>query len=218
MSLSFSSSEVAATDLAEPLTNSPITRGSEDDEPSATRTTLTSEPFALNPSDKAALKVASPHAVGGYVLRMAKLAGPERPCPTRGTFDVSKVDRTLKVIPTDGCHRLVRRELALYKISGGQLISSGTGWAPTLPTLHPVTGYRALSPARMRRPTACRLIRAWHPSRAVPLGLLGRVTPADEDSDGLVDNRSHEKACRAAPFGRGWQVPIEDEVTRGAGR
>src|SRR5271163_2491845 len=107
MSLSFSNSQVAATDAAEPLTSSPITRASEDDDPSATRTTLTSEPFAHNPSDKAALNVASPHGVGGYVLRMPKLAEPQRPCPTRGTFDVSRVERALKVIPTDGCHRRV---------------------------------------------------------------------------------------------------------------
>ena len=64
-SLPFSKSEVAATDAAEPLTNSPITRASEDDDPSATRTTLTSDPFAPKPFDKAALNVASPHCVGG---------------------------------------------------------------------------------------------------------------------------------------------------------
>src|SRR5271166_1042678 len=108
MSLSFSNSEVAATDVAEPLTSSPITRASEGNAPSATRTTLTSEPFAHNPSDRAALKVASPHAVGGYVLRMPKLAEPERLCPTRRTFGVSRAERALKVIPTDGCHRHVR--------------------------------------------------------------------------------------------------------------
>src|ERR1700687_5778212 len=102
MSLSFSNSEVAATDAAEPLTSSPITRASEDDEASATRTTLTSEPFAHNPFDKDALNVASPHGVGGYVLRMPKLAGPEGLCPTRGTFNVSRLDRALKVIPTEG--------------------------------------------------------------------------------------------------------------------
>ena len=67
---------------AEPLTSSPTTRGSEHSEPSATRTTSTSEPFAHNPSDKAALNVASPHAVGGYVLRMPKLGAPEA-LPTR---------------------------------------------------------------------------------------------------------------------------------------
>jgi hypothetical protein len=132
MSLAFSSSEVAATDVAEPLTSSPITRASEDDDPSATRTTLTSEPFARNPSDKAALNVASPHGVGGYVLRMPKLAEPEGPCPTRAAFDVSRVDRALKVIPTDGCHRRVRRELLLCEISGGRLTSFQTGWIPNL--------------------------------------------------------------------------------------
>src|SRR5271167_168579 len=129
-SLSFSNAEVAATDAAEPLTSSPITRGSEDNEPSATRTTLTSAPFAHNPFDKAALNVASPHGVGGYVLRMPKLAEPREPCPTRGTFGVSRVDRALKVIPTEGCHRSVRCELLLWEISGGRLTSSRTGWVP----------------------------------------------------------------------------------------
>src|ERR1700675_4110268 len=127
MSLSFSSSEAAATDVAEPLTSSPITRASEDSAPSAMRTTLTSEPFAPNPFDKAALNVASPHAVGGYVLRMPKFAEPERLCSTRRTFGVSRVARVLKVIPTDGCHRHVRRERLLWEISSGRLTSSRTG-------------------------------------------------------------------------------------------
>src|ERR1700758_2309029 len=96
ISLSFSNSEVAARDVAEPMTSSPITRASEDNDPSATRTTLTSEPFAHNPSDKAALNVASPHGVGGYVLRMPKLGEPQGPCPTREIFDVSRADRALK--------------------------------------------------------------------------------------------------------------------------
>jgi hypothetical protein len=122
MSLSFSNSLAAATDAAEPLTSSPITRASADDDPSATRTTLTSEPFAHKPFDKAALKVASPHGVGGYVLSMPKLARPQRPCSTRLSFGNSRADRALKVIPTDGCHRHVGRELMLFKISGGQLI------------------------------------------------------------------------------------------------
>src|ERR1700720_2917885 len=105
MSLWFSNSEAAATDVAEPLVSSPITRGSEDNDLSATRTTLTSEPFAHKPSDKAALNVASPHGVGGYVLRMPKLAEPEESCSTRGTPNVSRMDRALNVIPTKGCHR-----------------------------------------------------------------------------------------------------------------
>src|ERR1700758_206000 len=113
MSLSFSNSEAAVTDVAESLTSSPSTRMSEDNDPSATRTTLTSEPFAHNPFDKAALNVASPHGVGGYVLRMPKLTEPQGPCPARGAFDVSRVERALKVIPTEGCPRRVRRELLL---------------------------------------------------------------------------------------------------------
>jgi len=62
---------------------------------------------------------------------MPKLAEPERPCPTRGTSDVSRVDRALKVIPTDGCHRCVRRELVLCEISGGQVTSLRTSWVPS---------------------------------------------------------------------------------------
>ena len=39
-------------------------------------------------------------------------------------------------------------------------------------------------------------------SDEVPLGLLGRVAPADEGSDGLVDDRRLEKTCSGTPFGR----------------
>jgi hypothetical protein len=64
-SLRFSSSEVAATDLAEPFRSSPITLLSQLGEPSDIRTTPTLAPFADKPSARAALNVASPHAVGG---------------------------------------------------------------------------------------------------------------------------------------------------------
>ena len=114
-SLRFSNSAHAATDGAEPLTSSPMTRTLEEDHPSATRTTLTSAPFADNPSDNAALNVASPHGVGGCVLRMPKLGA---------AVDELKVERVFKVIPTDGCHRRVRRERLLGEISGGRLTSS----------------------------------------------------------------------------------------------
>ena len=174
MSLSFSRAEVAATDVAEPLTSSPITRASEDSDPSATRTTLTSEPFAHNPFDKAAVNVASPHGVGGYVMRMPKLAEPQRPCPTRGAFDVSKVDRALKVIPTGGCHRRVRRELLLLEISGGQLTSSRTGWVPNLTETTPDELLPRIEPGQdaqadgVSTDTGVGNLR-----REVPLGLLG---------------------------------------------
>src|ERR1700677_1534473 len=137
MSLSFSNSQVAATDLADPLTSSPITRASEDDDPSATRTTLTSEPFAHNPSDKAALNVASPHGVGGYVLRMPKLAEPEGPGPTRGAFDVARVERALKVIPTDGCPRRVSGASCCSSESAADgCLHPGLAGFPTLLILH----------------------------------------------------------------------------------
>ena len=51
-------------DVAEPLTSSPITRSLEDGSPSATRTTLTSAPFAHSASDRAAVNVAKPQWVG----------------------------------------------------------------------------------------------------------------------------------------------------------
>ena len=54
-------------------------------------------------------------------------------------------------------------------------------------------------------------------SREVPLGLLGRAALADEGSDGLVEDRSLEKNCRGTPFGRAWQVLIQDEVTQRPG-
>src|SRR5271156_2238178 len=218
MSLSFSNSVVAVTDDAEPLTSSPITRASEDSDPSATRTTLTSEPFAHNPFDRAALNVASPHGVGGYVLRMPKLADPEGPCPTGSAFEVSRVDRALKVIPTDGCHRRVRRELLLCEISGGQLTSFRTGWVPNLthttrderlPRIEPGQDAQADG---VPTDTGGGTLR-----REVPLGLLGRVALPDEGPDSLVDDRRLEKACRGTPFGRSRRVLIEDEVTQGPG-
>ena len=146
-SLRFSNSAHAATDAGEPLTSSPMTRVLADGGPSDTRTTLTSAPLAVSPFASAALNVASPHGVGGYVLRMPKLAGPEGLCPTRGKFNVSRVDRALKVIPTEGSHRRVRRELLLCEISGGRLTSSRTGWVPNLTDATPDG---RLSPHRAR--------------------------------------------------------------------
>src|SRR6202158_26821 len=87
MSLWWSNSELAATDVAAPLTSSPMTRGLREGDPSATRTTLTSAPFADKPSDRAALNVASPQGVGGCVLRMPKLGEPEKLCPITGAVD-----------------------------------------------------------------------------------------------------------------------------------
>jgi hypothetical protein len=69
----------AHSDVGEPVTISPMTRTLEDDSPSESRTTLTSAPLADNPSASAALNVANPHAVGGYVLKMLKLGGSETP-------------------------------------------------------------------------------------------------------------------------------------------
>src|SRR6201993_3221006 len=100
MSLWFSNSALAAMDVVEPLTSSPITRALEEGDPSATRTTLTSAPFAVNASDSAELNPANPQAVGGYVLRMPKLGVPQNPCFAMGKIDDRRVGRAFKTIPT----------------------------------------------------------------------------------------------------------------------
>ena len=61
-----------------------MTLGRSDVDSSATRTTVTSAPFACSPSDSAALKVASPHGVGGWVLRIPKLGTYEKCCTPKG--------------------------------------------------------------------------------------------------------------------------------------
>jgi hypothetical protein len=48
---------------------------------------------------RAALNVASPHSVGGYVLRMLKLGEPENPRPAAGNVDDGNVDKVLKGDP-----------------------------------------------------------------------------------------------------------------------
>jgi hypothetical protein len=112
-----SKSAHAATDVGEPLTSSPMTRAFEGGDPSATCTTLTSAPLTVKPSDRAALKVASPHRVGGWVLRIPTLGEPENPWFTKGNVNDGKVDKVFKVVPTCGCHRRVRRERLLGAVS-----------------------------------------------------------------------------------------------------
>ena len=80
MSLWLSRSAHPTTDGVEPLTSSPMTRPLEEGDPSATRTTLTAAPLAHKASDRAALNVASPHGVGGYVLRTPTLDEREKRC------------------------------------------------------------------------------------------------------------------------------------------
>src|ERR1700739_1939779 len=99
-SLWFSNSELAATDVVEPLTSSPMTRGLEEGAPSATRTTLTSAPFAVSASASAELNPANPHGGGGYVLRMPKLGVRQNPCSATGKIDDRSVGTAFKVIPT----------------------------------------------------------------------------------------------------------------------
>jgi hypothetical protein len=65
MSLWFRSSDVAATDLAEPFLSSPTTPVSRVEGLSDIRTTPTLAPLADNAPARAALNVARPHAVGG---------------------------------------------------------------------------------------------------------------------------------------------------------
>ena len=57
-----------------------LARPLEEGDPSATRTTLTTAPLAHKASDRAALNVASPHGVGGYVLRTPTLDAREKRC------------------------------------------------------------------------------------------------------------------------------------------
>src|SRR6476619_3580438 len=135
-SLRFSNSAHAATDAGEPLTSSPMTGVLVDGGPSDIRTTLTSAPLAVNPFASAAVNVASPHGVGGYVLRMPKRKGPENPCATTGKVD-RKLDKAVKVIPTGGCHLRVRRERLLGAVSGRQLTHPGLAGFPTCWRIHP---------------------------------------------------------------------------------
>ena len=76
--------------------------------------------------------------------------------PSTGRHSKSlRVDRVLKVIPVDGCHRRVRRELLLWRDQRrtADFIPDWLGSQP-LSRYTPLSGYRALSPARMRRLTA----------------------------------------------------------------
>src|ERR1700739_1597715 len=107
-SLWFSNSAHAATDGAEPLTSSPTTRVLEDGGPSDTRTTLTSAPLAVNPWARAALNVAGPYGVGGYVLRMPKLGVSENLCPPGESVKHGNLNKVLKVSPTEGGHLRAR--------------------------------------------------------------------------------------------------------------
>ena len=84
MSLWFNSSELAATEVGCPFTSSPTTRTSRVDDPSATLMTLTPAPLAERPAARAALKVASPQTVGGYVPSTASVGGFEMICRTAG--------------------------------------------------------------------------------------------------------------------------------------
>jgi hypothetical protein len=104
----------------------------------------------------------------------------------------------------EGCHRRVRRELLLCEISGGRLTSSRTGWVPNLTEATPDERPPRIEPGQDAQadgvPTDTGVGTL---SDEVPLGLLGRVALADEGSDGLIDDRRLEKACRGTPFGRG---------------
>src|ERR1700757_1986266 len=117
-SLWFSSSAHAAADAAEPLASSPMTRVLDDGGPSDTRTTLTSAPLVLNPLTRAALKVASPDGVGGYVPRMPKLVVSERPCRPGESVKHGNSTKALKAFPTKGGHLRARHERLLGAVSG----------------------------------------------------------------------------------------------------
>jgi hypothetical protein len=92
----------------------------------------------------------------------------------------------------------------LSEISGGRLTSFRTGWIPNLIDTTRDERLPCIEPGQDAQadgvPTDTGVGTL---SDEVPLGLLGRVAPADEGSDGLVDDRRLEKACRGTPFGRG---------------
>jgi hypothetical protein len=119
------SSAHAATDVGDPLTISPMTRLVVDGGPSDTRTTLTSAPLAVNPSASAALNVASPHGVGGYVLRMLKLGAPRNPWPTTGNADDERVESVIK-----GWSQLA-------VVTGVSGVSGCSAWSAAVRLTHP---------------------------------------------------------------------------------
>lgn len=100
-SCSLSDSTQAADDSDDPLTSSATTLPSDDDEPSAMRTTLTSEPRLLSDAAKAELKLASPQAVGGKVLRIPNRTVRARGRCAAGESMERKVGTTFKTIPMD---------------------------------------------------------------------------------------------------------------------
>src|SRR3954453_12603258 len=121
----FSSAPHAATEAGEPLTSSPMTRSLADSSPSATRTTLTLAPLAVNPSTSPAPDVAGPHSVGGYAVSKPNRAVRENPCVTPGNVVGRKVDKALTMIPTCGCHLHVQRERLLGAVNGIRLTRPG---------------------------------------------------------------------------------------------
>lgn len=120
---------------------------------------------------------------------MPKLVEPQRSRPTRGAFDVSGVDKALKVIPTDGCHRCVRRERLLCEISSGRLTSPRTCWVPNLTKATPNERLPRIEPRQDAQADGVPTEAGGGTfRREVPLGLLGRVALADEGPDCLVDD------------------------------
>lgn len=90
-----------------------MTRALSDGGPSEGRTTLTAAPWALNPLASAAVNVASPQGVGGKVLKIPKLGESESPWASTGYVDNEGEEAVVKMIPTGGCHRHIRRERLL---------------------------------------------------------------------------------------------------------
>src|SRR3982074_1037746 len=86
---------------------------------------------------------------------MPKLAGRERPCASRATFGLSRLNKVFKVIPTNGYHRRVRRELVLWAISGERLISSRTGWVANSTDATPYELLTRTQPRKSSFPTCC---------------------------------------------------------------
>jgi hypothetical protein len=86
--------------------------------------------MAHNPSDSAALNVANPPGVGGYVLRMPDLGESEKGCTTIGAVGNGKMKWSVHGDPNWAVVTAasVRRDPLLGGISAQIADSFGTGW------------------------------------------------------------------------------------------
>ena len=131
--------------------SSPTTLAAEVDDPSETRTTLTSAPLADKPSARAALNVARPQTVGGYVPKTPNFGVIGRLGPAPAIDEKSALEGTFMVIPSGGCHRHIRRELLLCAISV-TAESSRTDWVPNSVYATPISVVSMIGPGVTTKP------------------------------------------------------------------